>query len=391
MPVARRVAACALLAPLAAAPCAFAGDLAPPGAPAPTMKTLDEVEPRIPIGPLTTPGDADSVFRISQPGSYYLTGNLIGQANRCGIEIASSGVSIDLMGFTLEGVPGSREGVNASVTSNAVSIVNGTIRGWGFEGVDLNLVDGSRLRGLIVEGSGSRGIFVSEEAIIIECVAIGNGGNGFLASNGALVKDCVAEGNTDSGFAIGSRSQVIGVTANDNGIHGVSIGTGSSVVDSNAYSNDADGFAGSSGVSVINCAAAFNSQDGIDVGGGSTVRGNTVYASTEDGIEVSDDSMVSDNKVGFAGNGGSGAGIYVLGSGTHVEGNSIHDSDIGIQATATSNLVIRNTLRTNTVAFDLATGNKVGPIVVAPSSGVVAGTVGAAGVGTSNPWANLVY
>ena len=84
-----------LTACLCVAAPALAGGLTPPGAPAPTMKTLDEVEPRIPIGPLTTPGDAGSVYRISQPGSYYLTGNLVGQANKCGIEIASSGVSVN--------------------------------------------------------------------------------------------------------------------------------------------------------------------------------------------------------------------------------------------------------------------------------------------------------
>jgi hypothetical protein len=39
------------------------------------MKTLDEVEPRIPIGPDTTPGDSDSTYKITEPGSYYLTDN----------------------------------------------------------------------------------------------------------------------------------------------------------------------------------------------------------------------------------------------------------------------------------------------------------------------------
>jgi len=41
---------------------ATAGPLTPPGAPAPTMKTLDAVEPSIPVGPLTTPGDVDARF-----------------------------------------------------------------------------------------------------------------------------------------------------------------------------------------------------------------------------------------------------------------------------------------------------------------------------------------
>ncbi len=387
---------CSAMLTLAACICvaapALAGDLTPPGAPAPTMKTLDEVEPRIPIGPLTTPGDANSVFRISQPGSYYLTGNLVGQANKCGIEIAASGVSIDLMGFTLEGVAGSLEGVNASVASSAVSIENGTIRGWGFEGVDLNATDGARLRGLIVEGSGSQGVFVSEEAVITECIAVGNTFNGFLTSNGAIVKDCIAEGNASSGFAIGNGSQVIGVTANNNGIHGVSIGLSGSVISSNAYQNGAIGFAGSSGVSVIDCTAGFNQGDGINVSTGCELRGNTVYAATADGIEVSSDCLVIGNKIDNAGNGATvGAGIYATSTDNHIEGNSITDCDIGIGAITGGNLIIRNTLTGNTTVFDLAISNKVGPIVTVPNSGVILGTAGAAGTGTTDPWANLVY
>lgn len=55
---------------------AVAGDLNPPAGPvAPTMKTLDEVEPRIAINRVNTPGDADSLYKITQPDSYDLTGN----------------------------------------------------------------------------------------------------------------------------------------------------------------------------------------------------------------------------------------------------------------------------------------------------------------------------
>ncbi|HZW06443.1 MAG TPA: hypothetical protein VFF65_04910, partial [Phycisphaerales bacterium] len=55
---------------------AAAGPIDPPAGPvAPTGRTLAEVEPRTPIGPVTTPGDADAVFKITQPGSYYLAGN----------------------------------------------------------------------------------------------------------------------------------------------------------------------------------------------------------------------------------------------------------------------------------------------------------------------------
>lgn len=56
---------------------AEAGDLNPPAGPvSPTHKTLTEIEPRTAISMANTPGDADSLFKITQPGSYYLTGNI---------------------------------------------------------------------------------------------------------------------------------------------------------------------------------------------------------------------------------------------------------------------------------------------------------------------------
>ena len=89
---------------LAAAGLLFAGPLDPPAGPvAPTYKTLTEVEPRIAINAANTPGDADSLFKITQPGSYYLTGNITGVVGRHGIEIAvpanGPSVTIDLMGY----------------------------------------------------------------------------------------------------------------------------------------------------------------------------------------------------------------------------------------------------------------------------------------------------
>src|SRR4029077_17462440 len=74
------------------------GSLTPPGAPAPTMKTLAQIEPRIEINATNPPGDADSSFKITQPGSYYLTGNLTGVASKHGIKIAANDVTLDLMG-----------------------------------------------------------------------------------------------------------------------------------------------------------------------------------------------------------------------------------------------------------------------------------------------------
>ncbi len=78
---------------------AEAGPLNPPAAPASTPGP----EPRIAVNAQNTPGNPDNLFRITQPGSYYLTGNIIGQSGRNGIQIAADNVTIDLMGFALLG------------------------------------------------------------------------------------------------------------------------------------------------------------------------------------------------------------------------------------------------------------------------------------------------
>ena len=108
---------------LAAAGLLFAGPLDPPAGPVTsTYKTLTEVEPRIAISATNTPGDADSVFKITQPGSYYLTGNITGVVGKHGIEIAVSGVTLDLGGFDLVGVPGMGAFVGSNVLHGAKAV-----------------------------------------------------------------------------------------------------------------------------------------------------------------------------------------------------------------------------------------------------------------------------
>src|SRR5438045_619867 len=77
------------------------GFLTPPAAPTPTMKTLDQVEARIPVDGTHTSGDASNTFIINTAGSYYLTGNLTGSPSKTGISITSDNVTIDLNGFAL--------------------------------------------------------------------------------------------------------------------------------------------------------------------------------------------------------------------------------------------------------------------------------------------------
>ena len=100
-----------------------AGDLNPPVGPViPTMKTLAEVEPRIAVNAINTPGDTNALFSITEPGSYYLTANVVGVVGKDGIVIQVSDVTLDLNGFALIGVPGSRRGIDTFTSLSALNL-----------------------------------------------------------------------------------------------------------------------------------------------------------------------------------------------------------------------------------------------------------------------------
>ena len=82
---------CLLIATIATASIFSQGSLTPPTGPAPSMKTLGQIEPRVPIEKLP--------FTISAPGAYYVAANLAVPANSTGITIDANQVTLDLNGF----------------------------------------------------------------------------------------------------------------------------------------------------------------------------------------------------------------------------------------------------------------------------------------------------
>ncbi|HZW05917.1 MAG TPA: right-handed parallel beta-helix repeat-containing protein [Phycisphaerales bacterium] len=358
---------------------ADAGPLNPPaGAIASTAKPLAEIEPRTAINAANTPGDADSLYRITQPGSYYLTGNINGVPARHGIEIASHGVTIDLNGFELAGVPGSLSGVQVAVASlRNIVVVNGTVRHWGGDGVYTGTAATGRAERLTIWANGDDGLAAGSGFVVSQVAAHDNAGLGISTGSGSSITGCSAMSNDSNGIAAGSGSAVSGCSAYGNGGNGISGGSECSITGCAAGDNTARGFLVSANCTVTACTAGGNGSDGIRCSSGSHIHGNTCMAN---GIDEGD-----------------GAGIRATQGDNRIEGNHCTGNDRGIDVDIRGNVIIRNTCAGNGVEYTIAADNIYGPIIDRRIPATVASTPsvnGAAAPGTmgsADPNANYAH
>ncbi len=386
------------------------GSLTPPGPPAPTMKTLAQIEPRTPISSLP--------YTISNSGSYYVTTNLIGTAGQSGIVIFADNVTLDLMGFELVGGPGTGSGIQVNGARRGLILRNGSIRAWGVAGVAATVSD-SRVESIRASENGDRGISLANLSDdnahnqIIGCQAISNGLAGSAAGietgRGALVKECAAAFNIGGGISVGSGSVVQSSVCTSNSTTGFNTGTGSALAHCVASGNGGRGFVGTVGLTVVNCSAQNNGLDGIlaeqatiadctasgNAGHGIAVLSNalvracSVTGNQQNGILVLHNNQVLNNTCVGNGNAPLRAGIRIEGNGNRIEGNlATGNNEDGIASAASAQ---RNTVVRNTASANVGYQYRVPGIPGQPPTGanIVGPIVSDATNTTANAWANF--
>ena len=338
---------------------AGAGPLDPPGGPVePTYKTLDQVQPRILINNENTPGNETALYRITQPGSYYLDRNVIGLGARHGIEIAASDVTVDLMGFKLSGVPNSLDGITTAAGGRQnITIRNGTIRAWGQNGICLDDESSSvHIEDIHASNNGRDGIEVTGAAVIRDCTAGENGMDGIWARRSTLT-GCVASGNMDNGFTLTDCS-ITGSTATSNGEDGISV-LGSVVSNCTSTDNVGQGIVATH-ARVSDCTASNNDSSGIEGVFGAAIEACYVYLNNGNGIAVGSDCSVRNNTC----DSNDGAGIFAGADDSRIEGNTVYENALGFDINGTRNIVIRNHARANGQNYaQIEPGNIKGAIV----------------------------
>jgi hypothetical protein len=293
------------------------GSLTPPGAPAPTMKSLDQIEARTPISSLP--------FTISSSGSYYLTKSLNVTTGN-GITINAAQVTVDLNGFTISSTASSANGTGIALASGladitifnghikgGVAYLGGTYSGPGFaNGIEYsgNAPVNVRVTGISVIGCQFDGIYVGTNSVVESCTVQTIGGDGIVGGgvfrstatqcgNGGIAahtaSDCYA-------LATGSGTTLSAVNAiNCEGQSTGGIGLYAYTA-SNCYGSSTSGTGMSVVTTAINCQGVSSGDgDGLHAQTASNCYGSTV---TEYGVYAD----VAANCKGVASGSGIGLG-----------------------------------------------------------------------------------
>ncbi|MCP5488613.1 MAG: right-handed parallel beta-helix repeat-containing protein [Verrucomicrobia bacterium] len=165
----------------------------PSGPPGPTYRTLDQVEPRIPL--------SEAPVAITNAGSYYLTQNLSNF-----VAIAANNVTLDLMGFSIHSPFGSAitmgfPQTNIVIRNGFLSAANGSGIGFNLSSIGAN----GLIEDVIVQGVSQYGISVKDGFTVRRCQISQAGDVGIRVEGNSVVED-----NQITGCAIGLQGKGLG-------------------------------------------------------------------------------------------------------------------------------------------------------------------------------------
>lgn len=314
------------------------GTLTPPGAPAPTMLTLSQIEPRTPI--------SSAPYTISQSGSYYLTTNITVSSGNA-ITISANGVTLNLSGFTISSTAAPATGtailLNGAITNIAVE--NGFVSGgvtnsgpfFGGSGFANGLISTNspfnvRVKNLSVTGVLDSGIIPGLNSTLVEsCIVNMAGGTGIAAGTVSdstvltagivgiycnMANNCYAT-STGNGGGIEASNSVqnsYGYSDIDNGISAAST--------VNCYGSSVLGN-GINATSAVNCSGFSNENYGINVTTAESCSGSS--GATGVGLNA----MTAENCYGSCSGNGIGLDAYIA---SVCYGNSVTSGSTGLSA-----------------------------------------------------------
>ncbi len=330
------------------------GSLTPPaGTPAPTFKTLQQVEPRTDLAALD--GDGLGVKVIKAIGSYYLSSDLAGTAGKDTIRVVTAGrVTIDLNGFALTNTGADRSAIALPTANDVVVIRNGIIIAANNSTATRAISGGNRVvcEDLAILGNSNvELVALGAECAVRRCRITGGG---VTLGDRSSLSDSVVASTSDSSiklgddghasgvkfttgraeFSLGDRGQMSDCQINAAGaptlfgLSGNVVQTGSGAIvrrctiDAGNVAGNAIGVGANSlvegcrverafregiksnlqgSVTVLGCSVTSNGRRGIDLGENALVRDCSVLGSGLDGILVGVNSSVSGCSVSGAG------------------------------------------------------------------------------------------